>query len=213
MPRVETIGDATLYLGDCREILPTLGKVDAVVTDPPYGIEYKHKALGGIIGDDRAADVKPILELGSQHIIWGGHHFADQLPVQSRWLLWLKHDPGLFSKRNHGSFDLAWTDLGGSVRAFKNIWDASIREGEEFGKKNIHPTQKPIALMKWCLEFISGEIVLDPFMGSGTTGMACAQRGKKFIGIEIDPHHFATACERISSAEGKPDIFSTMAAQ
>lgn len=203
--RTEIIGDATLILGDCREVVPTLQRVDAVVTDPPYGIEYVHQHLGGIVGDDAPADVRTFPTLG-QCIIWGANHFADQLPRGTRWLMWLKHDAGLFDKRGHAPFDIAWTNLGGSGRAFRNIWDGSIRQGDEFGTASVHPTQKPIALMEWCVEMTAG-LVLDPFMGSGTTGVACARLGRKFIGIEIEPKYFDIACKRIEEAWKQPRLF------
>lgn len=207
MSQVERIGDATLYCGDCREILPTLEPVEAVVTDPPYGIGHKHKTLGGIIGDDEPFDPLTFL-VAQNHIFWGANHYASKLPDVRRWLVWLKHDPGLFGKRNHAPFDLAWTDLKGSGRAFKHIWDASIREGEWFGKPNCHPHQKPTELMVWCLEFIpTAETILDPFMGSGPTGVACMQLGRKFVGIEIEPRYFDIACKRIEEAQRQGQLF------
>lgn len=207
MTKVETIGSATLYLGDCREILPTLGKAGVLLTDPPYGMSHKHKELGGIVGDDEPFDPRPFL-VAKYHILWGANHFASRLPDQTRWLMWLKHDPGLFGKRDHAPFDLAWTDIGGSARAIKHIWDACIRQGEWFGKKNCHPHQKPVELMQWCLGFVPDcNPILDPFMGSGPVGIAAAKMGREYIGIEIDPKHFDTACKRIEEALRTPDMF------
>jgi site-specific DNA-methyltransferase (adenine-specific) len=207
--RIETIGNATLYLGDCLSILPELSGINAVVTDPPYGIKYEHKTLGGIVGDESPPDLSPFLKIGDKHLFWGGHHFADQLPRQTRWLMWLKHDPGLFGKRNHAPFDLAWTDFGGSARAYKHIWDASIREGEWFGQKNVHPHQKPTEVMAWCMSFIpESKVILDPYMGSGSTGVACASLGKSFIGVEIEQKYFDVACERIEAAQAQGRLFA-----
>lgn len=209
MAKVETIAeDITCWLGDCREILPTLGKMDAVVTDPPYGIGHEHKVLGGIEGDDQPFEPQSFL-VARHHIFWGANHFASRLPDATRWLLWLKHDPGLFGKRTHAPFDLAWTDLGGSGRAMKHIWDASIREGEWFGKPNCHPHQKPTELLQWAIEFLPDDCltILDPFMGSGTTGVAAVKSGRKFTGIEIDPGYFDIACKRISAALKQGDLF------
>ena len=188
-----------LYHGDARVLLPTMstGSVDLVLTDPPYGIGFEHKLLGNVFGDDKVQDITFLLLFGTKHIIWGGHHFSNQFPSQSRWLMWLKHDPGLFSKRDHGSFDLAWTDLGGSVRAYKHIWDGSIREGDEYGTVSLHPTQKPLSLMKWCIEMVNGS-VCDPFMGSGTTLRAAKDLGRKSIGIEIEEKYCEIAARRLS---------------
>ena len=204
--RQERIGDCWLINADCREVLPLLPKVDAVVTDPPYGIGYEHKELGGIVGDDKEFDPRPFL-VASEHIFWGANHFASRLPDETRWLVWLKHDPGLFGKRSHAPFDLAWCDTGGSGRAIKHIWDACIREGEWFGKPNCHPHQKPVEVLEWCIGFTSGQTILDPFMGSGTTGVACVKLGRKFIGIEIDAKYFDIACKRIRDAYAQPDMF------
>lgn len=206
MSRTETIGDATLHLGDCYAFEQSVWHDHAVITDPPYGIQFEHKTLGGIANDETPPDIRG-LAMSKQCIIWGGHHFTDQLPRQPRWLMWLKHDAGLFEKRDHGSFDLAWTNLGGSVRAFRNIWDGSIRQGEEFGKPSLHPTQKPIALMEWCVEMTEGP-VFDPFMGSGTTGVAALRLKRPFVGIEIDPVHFDRACRRIEEALKQPRLFA-----
>ena len=204
MSRVETIGDATLYLGDCLEILPTLGKVDAVVTDPPYGIGFgaKHTKWsanrGVILGDwdGEVPDVTPLLSVAKDVIIWGGERF--NLPVTRGWLTWAKPD----AAPTFASTEFAWTNRDRPARHF--VYSVGATNGERVG----HPTQKPLALMKWCLGFLpDAHTILDPFMGSGTTGVACAKLGRKFIGIEIDPGYFEIACERIRKAYDQPDFF------
>ena len=207
--RVETIGDCTLYLGDCREILPTLGKVDAVVTDPPYGIgEDGGRFRGRKGGRNRVLPKKgwdkerphlavftAMVELSCPTIIWGGNYFADMLPASKGWLYWDKLMGGDFADG-----ELAWTNLDRALRKF-------TRCNKDHGKE--HPTQKPVALMRWCLGFLpdDAQIILDPFMGSGTTGVACVKLGRSFIGIEIDEQYFNIACKRIEQAYSQPDMF------
>ena len=218
--RTETIGNCVLHLGDCQEILPTLGKVDAVVTDPPYGIgaangaavggtdasgRYKRKPrqYDGSWDDERPeASLFSALVLSARvHIVWGGQYFADVLPAGGRWLFWDK----LNSMPSYSDGEMAWTTIEGvSVKKFTQCASglAANRDGRE------HPTQKPLALMKWCLEFIpDAQTILDPFMGSGTTGVACVKLGRKFIGIEIEPKYFDIACRRIEAAYAQPDLF------
>ncbi len=205
--RVEQIGDCTLYLGDCREIMPTLGKVDAVVTDPPYGIN----AQNGIGRSDRIRqknkpksdwDAKPadMSWLGAYDrpaIVWGGNYFG--LPAHRAPLVWDKNNAG----RDFADFELAWTNLDMVARIF------TMRPMNMDGGKQ-HPTQKPLALMQWCLGFLpDAKTILDPFMGSGTTGVACVKTGRKFIGIELDPDYFDIACKRIEEAYRQPDMFVT----
>lgn len=225
MSRVEHIGPHTLYLGDCREILPTLGKVDAVVTDPPYGIDFDFGAVrkgrksglawgasGGdiqrgwsrIVGDDEALDPAPLLQF-KQVILWGGNNYAG-LPPARCWLVWDKRRDS--TPDHHGDAELAWTNLDSVVRVHRQMWRGIVREGEENVAltAKCHPTQKPVDLMRFCVERTTGT-VLDPYMGSGTTGIACHRLGRKFIGIEIDPVHFATACRRIEAAMRQPDLF------
>lgn len=201
------IGDATLYLGDCRDILPTLGKVDAVVTDPPYGIAKVWK--GGFSNKhgwskaDRGKHLrnswdgqppspellKQILAQSNQQIIWGGNYF--DLPTSRCWLIWNKPERGF----TLAEAEMAWTNKDSVVRVF----DAPRSEPDR-----VHETQKPVALMKWCVGKTEGT-VLDPFMGSGTTGVACVKLGRKFIGIEIEPKYFDIACRRIEQAQ--PEMF------
>ncbi|KKL28971.1 hypothetical protein LCGC14_2369820 [marine sediment metagenome] len=224
--RIEHIGDATLYLGDCLEILPTLGKVDAVVTDPPYGIGFKWTgaARGGrgpglkwkgpphnhqpawsdIVGDDLTFD--PSLWLSfPQVILWGGNNYAG-MPAARGWLVWDKRRDT--TPDHHGDAELAWTNIDSVIRIHRQLWRGIVREGAENvanGGKH-HPTQKPEALMRWCVEMTSGAVI-DPFMGSGTTGVACAKLGRKFIGIEIEERYFNIACKRIEEAYRQGDLF------
>jgi site-specific DNA-methyltransferase (adenine-specific)/modification methylase len=215
MSRVETIGDATLYLGDCREILPSLPKVDAVVTDPPYGIGM---AARGTLGTTRAAPVRdygkadwddqpPSLETilalraaGQWQIIFGGNFF--NLPASSCWLVWDKLNTG-----DYADCELAWTNLEKAVRRIQFRWNGMIRQNNE--ARGDHPTQKPIEVMRWCLGQLppDARTILDPFMGSGTTGVAAIKLGRKFIGIEIEPKYFDIACRRIEEATRQPDMF------
>ena len=211
--REETIGACTLYLGDCREILPTLGRLDAVVTDPPYGISYK-KGSGGlgrhlirnieaIRGDDEPCDPKPWLGF-PEVILWGANHFARRLPESGRWLAWNK----LGDKEPWDSFsdvEFAWCSNKGNDRIFSHLWKGLCQKGA--GVKREHPTQKPVELLEWCLTFVSGHSVLDPFMGSGTTLIACAKLGRRGIGIEIEPKYFEIACRRVEQAYLQADLF------
>lgn len=204
MIKPTVIGNATLYLGDCRDILPTLGKVDAVVTDPPYGIGFGSKHTkwsanrGVVLGDwdDEIPDVSNLLELADDIIIWGGERF--NLPVRRCWLTWVKPD----AAPTFASTEFAWTSWDRPARHF--MQSVSGMNAERIG----HPTQKPLRLMKWCLDFIDETAtILDPFMGSGTTGVAAVQMGRKFIGIEREPKYFDIACKRIEDAQRQGDLF------
>jgi DNA modification methylase len=203
--RVETIGDAVLYLGDCREILPTLGKVDAVVTDPPYGIGAGRMSLGKWRTsqmpkgdwDNERADLSVVPDVPS--IIWGGNYF--DIPASRAFLIW---DKGAgFRGRDFAECEMAWCSFDGNARVL--TYDPLAR-GDY--REKTHPTQKPVTVMKWCLGFLpDASTILDPFMGSGTTGVACAKLGRKFIGIEIEPKYFGIACRRIEAAYKQPDMF------
>jgi len=233
MSRVEQIGRATLYLGDCRDILPTLGKVDAVVTDPPYGIgadkaakaaaEQRKAAEARPLGQRTKAgrgwadygdtdwdDVRPepecfylILRAANDQIIWGGNYFTDLLPPTMQWLVWDK------GQRDFSLADceFAWSSQQKAARIFSYPRALALQDGKE------HPTQKPIAVMKWCLSFVPrAQTILDPFMGSGTTGVAAVQMGRLFIGIEREPKYFDIACKRIEDAQRQGDFFVEQAA-
>lgn len=219
--RKEVIGDCTLYLGDCLEILPTFGQVDAVVTDPPYGIALQpgrserahatpynarrasHTQFSPIAGD--TSDFDPAPFIAGKAILWGANNYAARLPASNGWLCWYK--AGGISGFAMSECEMAWTNVLRSTRHFDHLWHG-FKRATQSGEPVLHPTEKPVALMVWCLGFLpDAEMVLDPFMGSGTTGVACLKRGRKFIGIEIDEGYFDIACKRIRDAYAQPDMF------
>lgn len=196
------IGACTLYRGDCLEILPLLPKVDAVVTDPPYGIgiaanpvRQKHERKAWDDAAPCATVFDALRERSSWQIIWGGNYF--ELPASQGFLVWDKVQPQDFSL---AMCEQAWTNIQAPAKLFK-------RHVVSFSKE--HPTQKPLELMQWCIERLpqNATTILDPFMGSGTTGVACVKLGRKFIGIEIDEGYFEIACKRIRDAYAQPDMF------
>lgn len=205
--REETIGDCRLILADCRDVLPTLGKVDAVVTDPPYGIGATWKGGSGSgwgkaraeatlrnEWDDAAPDAALfdlLRSMSREQVIWGGNYFP--LPPSRCWFVWNKPERNF----SLAEAELAWTNRDNVVR----VIDCPR---SEVGRE--HPTQKPVAVMAWSVAKTSGTI-LDPFMGSGTTGVACANLGRSFIGIEREPAYFDIACRRIEEAYRQPRLF------
>lgn len=212
--QVRFIGDALMIQGDCLEVMPALGRVDAVVTDPPYGIGYvkgsggkgKHtvRNIAPIHGDFEPFDPTTWLDF-DEVILWGANHFAARLP-HGRWMAWDKL-AGVASYDSFSDVEFAWAKGRGKDRIFSHLWKGICKASEKGGKERWHPTQKPIALMRWCLEQIKGQTILDPFMGSGTTGFAAIQLGRKFIGIELDPDYFEIACKRVEEAWNQPRLF------
>jgi len=216
MSDVVVIGNATLYHGDCMDILPTMPKVDAVVTDPPYGIgeaagknaSRTNLAVAKDFGVD-AWDDKPIsdelirsvIDSGRHSIIFGGNYYA--LPASSCWLVWDKEN----GENDFADCELAWTNLDKAVRRVRYMWNGMLRANNE--KRGDHPTQKPIGVMEWAISHLpkNAQTILDPFMGSGTTGVACANLGRSFIGIERERKYFDIACERIRAAQAQHRLF------
>ena len=198
--RTEIIGDATLILGDCKEILPTLGRVDALVCDPPYGIYDcggKWGKKDDLQWDKEAPDfILDIVGIADSAIVWGGNYFA--LPPSRGWLTWFKPD----RVPSAADFEMAWTSMDMNARQLSHSIAATN------GERVAHPTQKPLRVMCWCLSFLpNAHTILDPFMGSGTTGVAAVKLGRKFIGIEIEPKYFDIACRRIEEAWKQPRLF------
>lgn len=206
MSRKEVLAEGVeLWLGDCLEVLPTLGRFDAVVTDPPYGIGITKsnrlavsRGMGGKSWDDAPITGETIALLRSisdTQIIWGGNYF--DLPPTRAPLVWDKSNAG----RDFADFELAWSNLDMVARRIV------LRPMNMDGGKQ-HPTQKPIEVMTWCLGFLPPcQRVIDPFMGSGSTGVSCVKGGHRFTGIEIDPGYFDIACRRIEAALREPDMF------
>lgn len=223
MPEKVVIGKAELWLGDCLEVLPTLEVYDLVLTDPPYGIgESKKSTIRTNAAkpseiwrlcrptnyektewDDSPVDydsLQIIISKAHKSIIWGGNYYG--LPASSKWLVWDKQNTGDFA-----DCELAWTNLPGAVRIFRHMWNGMMRASEK-DVKRIHPTQKPIKLMEWCLSHApQAKNILDPFMGSGSAGIAAMNLGKTYTGIEKEPSYFYAACKRIEDAQRQGRLF------
>ena len=185
-------GAVTLLLGDCLEILPTLEGIDAVVTDPPYGIggyvsaPSKWRRLAGHTSetwDDNVVDLQPLLGF-ERVVIWGGNNYG--LPASRNFLCWYKPD----APPSMAQCEYAWCNWDGNAKHITQTISATNRE------RNGHPTQKPLRVMLASVEHADAAFVADPFMGSGTTGVACIRTGRRFIGIEIEPKYFEIAKRR-----------------
>ena len=212
MTDIVHIGDATLYHADCRDVLPTLPKFDLLLTDPPYGIGVNKMQLGNgkrklfrgdLDWDEAPPDAETISALMAacaQSIVWGGNYFA--LPASRCWLVWDK----CTGANSFADAELAWTDIDSCVRLIKHAWvGANARDRDQ---ERVHPTQKPLAVMAWCLTHApAAKSVFDPYMGSGTTGVACAQSGRSFTGIERERKYFDIAVQRIERAYAQGKLF------
>lgn len=218
--RVEKIGDATLYLGDCADALGVIANVDAVITDPPYGINENSKKVAsrgklaapkdyGHFDWDKAPPSAELINLlrgmSRYQAFFGGNYF--DLPPTSCWLVWDK----LNGNNDFADCELCWTNWPKAVRRITWRWNGMIRQGNE---ERYHPTQKPLEVMKWAIGLCpKSDEILDPFMGSGTTGVAAIQLGKKFIGIEREQSYFDIACRRIEQAYKQGSLFEPAAPQ
>ncbi len=213
--RKEQIGDAVLYLGDCLDVMPGLGPIDALISDPPYGVGFKGKAYkgkaptGGYEGDDcgdvAVAGISAALEMACRALVFPGNRLAWSYPEPAE-IGTVFCPAGVGNGRwgwscNHPILFYGKPPSGGSTPNSFTSFDVSESNG--------HPCPKPLRWMKWAVKKASAEneIILDPFMGSGTTGVACAKLGRRFIGIEIEPKYFDIACKRIEDAYKQPDLF------
>lgn len=216
--KIETIGPATIVLGNCLDELDWALTGAAIVSDPPYGINYVKGPSGSrgmhrdkenyrsvrsstkVIGDDKPFDPTPWTSHPNV-LLWGANHFYSRLPPIGRWLAWNK----LEMKEPWDSFsdvEFAWHSRPGPSRIKSLLWKGlACRKMGEDGGKRWHPTLKPIGLMTWCLRQVDaqpGDLIVDPYMGSGSTGVACIRTSHlRFLGFEIDPHHYAIAKERL----------------
>lgn len=202
------IGIATLYHGDCLDLLDTLQAADAVIADPPYGIDlngmsgtYRSRHVQAadeylVHGDDKPFNPEPWLAFPVV-VLWGANHFASRLPDTRKWIVWDKREGT--APDNQADCEMAYTNLKGPARIYSQLWRGMCRRGEEnmSRQRRVHPTQKPVALMMYCIEqcqLPAGSLIVDPYMGSGTTGVAAVRMGYRFIGVEKELRHFETAC-------------------
>lgn len=235
--RREVIGDCTLYLGDCLEIMAALDPVDHCISDPPYEDEL-HKAMGRIRRNDgremvqslgfdgvnaqRGEIARAVTELsGGWAVLFtlaeGVRAWRDDLQAAgAKWdtcLAWVKPDasPRFNGQGAARGFECAVTAWCG--KGYRR-WNSGGKRGVythcvNVGRDGRHPTEKPVSLMAEIVADFTrpGEVILDPFLGSGTTLVACAKLGRKGIGIEVDPGHFDTACSRVEDAYRQADLF------
>lgn len=208
----EVINDCTLYCGDSGYLRAQLKGPFALVADPPYGINWVgvgfRSKFGGVkvIGDDKPFDPRPWLKNAKQAILWGANHYCDKLPGAAGWLIWDKRATSEHSN-NQADCEIAWTNLKTPARVFRHQWDGFAKASES-GITRVHPTQKSIALMEWCIAKIDPDLtIVDPYMGSGTTAVAAARMGRRFIGAELDPLYFGHAVNRVKAAYAQRDMF------
>lgn len=214
------IGNCDLFLADCKTVLAGLPFGGVLVTDPPYGIGYKvnsrpprdtgllpHPTLPQepIHGDSEAFDPSHLMGRFSRMAIFGGNHM-DGLPAGGRTIIWDKRRDS--KPDSHSDCEICWTNVPGADRIHRQKWRGMIREGEEnlSRSRKLHRNQKPVALLDFVFDQIGvqrGQIVVDPYMGSGSTGVVAIRRGNPFVGIEIDPHHFEVAVDRLRAEFGR----------
>jgi len=208
------IGNCRLLLGDMNDVLLELGNFDLCLTDPPYGIGEarkdnssrsmlaKSKDYGKSSWDDQPCSphqLNLIKASSCYQIIFGGNYF--ELGPTPCWLVWDKQN----GENDFADCELAWTNLQKAVRRIYWRWHGMIRKGSDVRE---HPTQKPVGVMEWCLSQVpNAKTIVDPFAGSGTTGVACVKRGLTFTGIERHEPYFEIMCDRISKAYAQPDMF------
>jgi len=201
------IRDATLYLGDCMDILPTLQKVDAVITDPPFGVGNFVQVSGNVRGEEVTWNESGpseeffllIKEKSFHRVIWGANYF--NCFEGAGGLVWVKNQP----MPNMSKAEMASTSWGNKVELINLTWTNYVNT-----KESNHPCERPVGLYKWCINQVPKQpkTILDPFMGSGTTGVAAIQLGRKFIGIEREPKYFEIACKRIEQAAAQGQLFA-----
>lgn len=210
-------GQIAIYHGDCRDVLPTLepASIDLVLTDPPYGFRQSGQAqerrrtkedrgrngdFTMIAGDDELFDPTPLLRF-PRVALFGANHFADRLPASPSWIVWDKRNGS--APDYNADAELIWTNLGGTIRTYRQCWRGVARENDALDPHaHVHPTQKPTAMMIWFLERYTepGDLVLDPYMGSGPIAQACHMTGRLYIGIEIEERYCEVAVRRLAQS-------------
>jgi site-specific DNA-methyltransferase (adenine-specific)/modification methylase len=224
--RVEKIGNATLYLGDCREVLPGIGAVDAVVTDPPYGLNFAYASY-----TDTRDNLRDLI---AAFMPWSRKNAARIVVMPGITQVYLYPEPDWImavcwnTTGSFGTFGFTqWMPVllyGKDLKGFGSVNGGILKSdvilfsgGEGVGfrraEKIDHPCPKPLNLMDNVIVRLSepGHVIADPFMGSGSTGVAAVKKGRKFVGVEMDPGYFDVACRRIEAAQRQADLFvSTM---
>lgn len=218
------IGLATLYCGDAREIVPSLQGVAACITDPPYGIGLKTNFADRkcsmlteannyepIFGDDEDFDPAHLLRFPVV-ALFGANYFANSLPRADQWFVWDKRCG--MAQNDMSDAELVWVKGTKriSTRLLQHMWNGMLKDSER-DERRLHPTQKPIAVMEWIVSQITkpNDLVLDPYLGSGATGVACVKMGRPFIGCEMSPAYFDIACKRIEDAQRQGQLFGAAA--
>lgn len=216
----ETAG-ITIYHADALDILPHLapGSVDLVLTDPPYGVQAVEnngrtsgsdvkplhvagtwKQWAPVAGDDREFDPAPLLVF-ARVVLFGANNFAHRLPSSQSWVVWDRLNGS--TPADNADAELIWTNLGGTVRIYRQTWRGFSRENDSLEpERHVHPTQKPVNLMMWLIERYTkpGDLVLDPYMGSGPVAKACHMLGRRYIGVELVESYCRTAVDRLAQA-------------
>jgi site-specific DNA-methyltransferase (adenine-specific) len=212
-----------LYCGDCLEIMKEVSdkSVDLVLTDPPYGINIAGK---GTVGVEVKAKLKDygvddwdistpcqeyfdeIIRISKTAVVFGGNYFTDKLPVSKCWLCWDKQIPKGFTK---AQIEMLWTNSSSYSRIYSVLWHGMIRDKKDANAVRVHPTQKPYNLITKIIQDFSKEqcLVLDPFLGSGTTAVACEKLGRRWIGIEISEKYCELAAKRIDAEARQMKMF------
>lgn len=193
-----------LYHGDCLDVIPLLDPFDLVLTDPPYGVSMLRgdsKIKERIYGDNSIPNVSWMAK--HEAIIWGGNQFCDQLPLSTGWFVWYKYAHEI---SRHSQAELAWTNTCKTIRHYAQQYTGFMRSKDG----HFHPTQKPIKLFMWCLlRSKTNGIVLDPYLGSGTTAIACEKLSRKWIGIEISEKYCEITAKRIERERQQLKIFES----
>lgn len=210
-------GSVLLYLGSAQPSLEGHDKGGHIVTDPPYGIGYKplrgsdgsKRHAAPVAGDDRPFDAAWLVDRakqwGRELVLWGANNYGSTLPDHPGWLVWNKTCEHRKRGFTYSDCELAWCSAVTRVHRFDLQWGGEARDGEP---PSLHPTQKPVRLMQWCLELLPSGPVVDPYMGSGTTGVAAVLAGRPFVGVELEPRYFEAARRRIEHALTGGPLFS-----
>jgi DNA modification methylase len=195
-----------IYHADSRELLPVKPLEALLLSDPPYGMDYEHGARKGgrkmgmdghsIVGDQEPFDPSHLLAY-PRAILWGANHYSHHLPAMRGWVIWDKRDGT--PSNDQSDCELAWTNILSVARVFSARWSGGHRTGREQREGRLHVNQKPVALMGWCIRLAGDDaLILDPYMGSGSTLVAARELGRKAIGIDIEEAHCFTAAQRLS---------------